>query len=256
MVSTKRSAYWLGLFLSCCIGSLTAQDSLPLQLVDIPPLFQGCDDPLISPEQRQACSAPKLQAFVQEHLSYPDSARLNGVEGVVLIRFHVSEEGAITEVELLRDIGSGCGQEAMRVVRTMPNFTPARREGQPIATSMVLPIRFKLPESSVVRQEQAYQLGWGTAYHETFSKKQLANLAKRHLIVRDAYGQEYEVKRIQMVVRTPRKTSTLTANGSFFSPTMRKALQRLRPYHRITWVATIEAKHQPINVQKTWTITP
>lgn len=248
---------WVGVLWCCYLGlqPVTAQDTAILRTVDIPPLFQGCEDPLISPEQRQACSAPKLQAFIREHLEYPDSALARGVEGVVVIRFHVSEKGKITELRLVRDIGSGCGQEAMRVVRSMPNFTPALRNGAPIATTMTLPIRFKQP-SSATNAPTVYQLEWGTAYHRDLSRKQLQNLTKRHLIVRDVYGQEHPVHFITMTVQTPNKTTMLESRGMFFSPAMRKVLKRLRPHHRLTWTVLIEYQNKPIEVTKTWTILP
>lgn len=247
----------LGLLLwGGCWGSSMAQDTTQLQSIDIPPLFQGCDDPLISPEQRQACSAPKLQAFVKQHLQYPDSARAKGIEGVVVVRFQVSETGQVAALELVRNIGAGCGQEALRVVRSMPNFTPALRNGQPIATTMTLPIRFKQPSTEPLQRKTSHQLEWGAAYHDNINKQQLTKLAKRHLVVRDAYGQEYEVQLVTMTVKTPHKTTTLETRGAFFSAAMRKALKRLRPHQQLSWTATIEYKNQPIEVVRTWTIAP
>lgn len=257
MLLVQKERYWV--LLLGCIWSMAvlAQDSTTLQATDIPPLFEGCDDPLISPEQRQACSAPKLQAFIQKHLQYPDSARARGVEGVVVVRFQVSEEGEITALELLRNIGAGCGQEAMRVVRSMPTFSPALRNGVPIATTMTLPIRFKRPVSTTTTSDaQTYHLEWGTAYHQDISKKQLQELARRFLVVRDVYGQEYEVQLITMTIQTPSKTVDLEVRGGFFSTAMRKAIKRLRPHHRLTWTATIEHQHKPIEVTKTWSIVP
>lgn len=257
MLLVQMEHYWA--LLLCCIMSvhLLAQDSTMLQATDIPPLFEGCDDPLISPEQRHACSTPKLQAFIKTHLQYPDSARVRGVEGVVVVRFQVSEEGKITALELVRNIGAGCGQEALRVVRSMPAFTPALRNGTPIATTMTLPIRFKRPVSTTTTTSAAtYQVEWGATYHSSISKKQLQELARRFLVVRDVYGEEYEVQRIKMIVQAPNKTIEMEVRGGFFSAAMRKALKRIRPHQRLTWTATIEHQHKPIEVTKTWQITP
>lgn len=249
--------YW-GLLLCCLMSAhLLAQDTTMLQATDIPPLFEGCDDLLISPEQRQACSTPKLQAFIKTNLQYPDSARIRGIEGVVVVRFQVSEEGKITALELVRNIGAGCGQEALRVIRSMPAFTPALRNGTPIATTMTLPIRFKRPVSTPTTADAVtYRVEWGTAYHSSISKKQLQELARRFLVVRDVYGEEYEVQRIEMIVQTPNKRIELEVRGGFFSPAMRKTLKRIRPHQRLTWIATIEHQHKPIEVTKTWQIIP
>lgn len=257
MLLVQKARYW-ALLVGCLLSVVTlAQDSTTLQATDIPPLFEGCDDPLISPEQRQACSAPKLQAFVQAHLQYPDSARTRGIEGVVVVRFKVSEDGNITGLELLRNIGAGCGQEALRVVRSMPAFSPALRNGVPIATTMTLPIRFKRPVSTTSTSDAAtYHLEWGAAYHQDIAKKQLQELTRRFLVVRDVYGEEYEIQRIEMTIQTPSKTIDLETQGGFFDIAMRKALKRLRPHHRLTWTAIIEHQHQPIEVTKTWLIIP
>lgn len=81
--------YIFAFFLLFLGGTLMSQpqDSSILTSVDIPPLFEGCDDPLISEEQRQACSVPKIQAFINQNIAYPDSARVRKIEGVVVVRF-------------------------------------------------------------------------------------------------------------------------------------------------------------------------
>ena len=112
----------IGLLLGIVSGSLFAQVDSSLNAVDIPPLFEGCNDPLVSTAQRQTCSAPKIQAFIRANITYPDSAKVHQAEGIVVVRFTVDETGVISQLELIRDIGHGCGQEAMRVVRMMPAF--------------------------------------------------------------------------------------------------------------------------------------
>ena len=178
------------------IGSLSygqVSDSNKLDEIDIPPLFEGCDDLLISEEQRQACSVPKIQAFVNHNIIYPDSAKVKNIEGVVVVRFSVTEEGGITSLELIRDIGGGCGEEAMRVVRMMPKFRPARRNGQPIATKMTLPIRFKKLDEARADNKNLYQIHWGNVYENAITKDELAALMKRYLLVRDYHAQRIKL---------------------------------------------------------------
>ncbi len=248
---------WAILCCSLWYGSavaLQAQDTALLASIDIPPLFEGCADPLISATQRQSCSAPKIQQFIRQHLTYPDSARARGVEGTVVVRFSVSETGAITDLELLRTIGGGCGQEALRVVRMMPNFTPAYRNGEAIATKMVLPIRFTQKENS--RPAAAYRVEWGAAYTDRVTRNELKALLRRHLVVRDAYGELYDPQHLVLLIETPSKELRLEHRGSQLSREMLQALKRVRPQQRITLEVTIQNKYEEIEVKRVLEVLP
>lgn len=244
--------------LLCTTVTLQAQDSIApttaLAPVDIPPLFQGCADPLISAAQRQACSAPKIQEFVREHLTYPDSARARGVEGVVVVRFSVSETGVLTDLELVRNIGAGCGQEALRVVRMMPNFTPAYRNGEPIPTKMVLPIRFSQKDNKTA--VNPYRVEWGATYTNQITKAELKALLRRHLMVRDVYGEIYDPQFISLKIETPNKETNLEHRGGQLSKEMLKALKRVRPQQRVTLYLTIQKKYEEIEVKRVLEVIP
>ena len=91
-----------------------------------------------------------IQAFYQyiaENLKYPHMARTQGIEGRVFVEFIVDQEGSITEVKTLKGIGAGCDQEAERVLRNAPRFTPGTEGGQLVKVKMVLPIIFELNRS-------------------------------------------------------------------------------------------------------------
>lgn len=229
---------------------LQAQETDTLTKVDIPPLFEGCDDPLISEAQRQACSVPKIQAFVNQNLVYPDSAKSKNIEGVVVVRFLVTETGEITSLELIRDIGEGCGQEAMRVVRMMPKFRPALREGKPVATKMTLPIRFKKLEEAKANNSNLYQIHWGTTYSNSIEKEKLPELVRQMLIVRDYYGNVYDVNYITLKIKTANKESVYETKGSYFSKEMVQALKKAQPQQKIVFVATIHKNYVDIEVER------
>jgi len=221
-----------------------------LDSIDIPPLFEGCDDPLISENQRQACSVPKIRAFINQNIVYPDSARVKDVEGVVVVRFAVTEAGEITSLELVRDIGEGCGAEAMRVVRMMPDFRPALRNGKPVATKMTLPIRFKKINEAEANNKNLYQVHWGTAYSDLITKEKLNELLKRTLIIRDYYGNLYDINYLTLKIKTKNKESEWESKGSSISAEMLKALKKARPKHRIAFIATIRKNYQDIVVTR------
>jgi protein TonB len=64
-------------------------------------------------------------------------------EGVVYISFVVERDGSIGSTEVLRGVGGGCDEEALRVVRAMPDWSPGRMDGVPVRVRYNLPIRFK-----------------------------------------------------------------------------------------------------------------
>lgn len=85
-----------------------------------------------------------LRAFLGSKLRYPDQAREAGIEGKVFVRFVVNEDGDITGTEVMRGIGGGCDEEAMRVVNAMPKWRPGKQNGHPVKVYFTLPIVFEL----------------------------------------------------------------------------------------------------------------
>jgi protein TonB len=94
-------------------------------------------------------AAPKggMQAFykyVGEKLKYPAQARRMGTEGRVFVEFVVNRDGSIVDVKVVRGIGAGCDEEAIRVVQSAPSWSPGKQRGKPVRQKMVIPINFKL----------------------------------------------------------------------------------------------------------------
>lgn len=82
--------------------------------------------------------------YLSENLKYPTQARRMGVEGTVIVVFVINTDGSIQDVEVLRGIGGGCDEEAVKVVTNAPKWEPGKQRGKPVRTRMRLPIRFKL----------------------------------------------------------------------------------------------------------------
>lgn len=85
-----------------------------------------------------------LFAYIGKNLKYPEQAVEEGIEGVVYVTFVVEKDGKISGARVLRGIGSGCSEEALRVVSGMPNWRPGKQRGQEVRVQYNLPIRFKL----------------------------------------------------------------------------------------------------------------
>ena len=85
-----------------------------------------------------------MYAFIQRNLHYPTQAIDNDVSGKVYVTFVVEKDGSIGNPKLLRDIGFGCGAEAIRVVKAMPKWNPGKQRGKPVRVQFNLPISFSL----------------------------------------------------------------------------------------------------------------
>ncbi len=82
--------------------------------------------------------------FLIENIKYPAEALKKGVTGTVYVTFVIEIDGAVTNVKVLRGIGSGCDEEAIRVVKMMPKWNPGEEKGKPVAVQFNLPIKFAL----------------------------------------------------------------------------------------------------------------
>ncbi|NNE28355.1 MAG: energy transducer TonB, partial [Saprospiraceae bacterium] len=90
------------------------------------------------------CSEKLFFTFLSNELRYPLQAKEVGVKGTVVVQFVVDEKGVISQIEVVRDIGAGCGRESIRVINKMPEWIPGKQRGKPVKVRMRLPIKFKL----------------------------------------------------------------------------------------------------------------
>ncbi|MEZ4919192.1 MAG: TonB family protein [Saprospiraceae bacterium] len=85
-----------------------------------------------------------LMEYLANEIKYPPMARENNIQGVVPISFVVNKDGSISDVQVLRDIGGGCGKESLRVVSNMPKWSPGEANGHKVKVRYTLPVRFVL----------------------------------------------------------------------------------------------------------------
>lgn len=85
-----------------------------------------------------------MRAWLDEHINYPKIAKFRKIEGRVVVRFVVEKDGSIGEIQLARSIDPWLDQEAMRVVKSMPKWIPAKQNGNPVRVWYTLPVNFKL----------------------------------------------------------------------------------------------------------------
>jgi protein TonB len=87
-----------------------------------------------------------MNSFIVDHLKYPTLAKDNNVEGKVIAQFVVTKTGDVTDIKILRDIGSGCGEEVMRVLKLMPKWIPGKNKRKTVDVYLTLPIEFTLAQ--------------------------------------------------------------------------------------------------------------
>lgn len=109
------------------------------------PHFPGCES-ISDPAERKTCSDTKILQYIQKNLKYPSIARENGVQGTAVLSFVVEKDGSIKETKIVRDPGAGCGDEALRVIKSMPSWIPGKQRNKNVRVQFNLPVRFKLQE--------------------------------------------------------------------------------------------------------------
>lgn len=82
--------------------------------------------------------------FLQENIKYPTMARESGIQGTVYVTFVVEKGGNVTDVKILRGIGGGCDEEAIRVIKAMPKWNAGKQRGKPVRVQFNMPIKFTL----------------------------------------------------------------------------------------------------------------
>jgi protein TonB len=82
--------------------------------------------------------------YLVDNMKYPPQARRLGIEGKVTLQFVVDKNGLISDVSVLRGIGSGCDEEAVRVMRNAPVWKPGKQRGKPVKQRCIMPISFKM----------------------------------------------------------------------------------------------------------------
>ncbi len=99
------------------------------QIVDEEPMFPGGVD--------------SMYAFIRQNLRWPETAQ-GAITGKVYVQVVVEPDGILTNHRILRDIGGGCGDEALRVVKLMPRWSPGKIDGKPVRTLYNMAVNFSL----------------------------------------------------------------------------------------------------------------
>lgn len=84
----------------------------------------------------------EMLKFIQDNRQYPDEAKSQNLHGRVIVSFVVEKDGSLSNVKVMRSLGSGCDEEAVRVINSMPKWKPGKNSGKEVRTKMLVPITF------------------------------------------------------------------------------------------------------------------
>jgi len=83
-------------------------------------------------------------AYISNHIVYPQIEKTGGIQGMVIVSFIVEKDGSLSNIHILKGVSPALDEEAMRVIKSMPNWKPGKQRGKEVRVSINLPIRFSL----------------------------------------------------------------------------------------------------------------
>lgn len=134
--------------LNACTNESEQAETVEQKEVLSPRFYESADGEKIytvaenSPEYEGGIQA--MYTFLGENIKYPKEASEAGIQGKVFVTFVVGADGAVRDVKLMRGLGYGTDEEAIRVVKAMPKWKPGSQGGENVAVKYNLPINFKL----------------------------------------------------------------------------------------------------------------
>ena len=109
------------------------------QVVEEQPMFPG--------------GMEEMMKFLQQNTKYPKEAQDKGIQGRVIVQFVVNKDGSISNDTVVRSVDPMLDAEAVRVVRSMPNWTPGKQKGEPVRVRFTLPVSFRLHDATPANKE-------------------------------------------------------------------------------------------------------
>jgi TonB family protein len=143
----KRLFFLIGLFVILSnfviFESLNAQstDTLIYLVVEDMPTFSTCDN---TEDTDRKCTEAAVEAFVKANMEYPEFALKMGVEGAAVVSCIVEKDGSLSDFKIIRNPGAETGEEALRIIKHLPNFQPGKQRGEVLRVQMNFPVRFRI----------------------------------------------------------------------------------------------------------------
>ena len=118
------------------------------KFVERMPLFPGCNDMKMADTEKTQCSKDKLISYIIGKLKYPEDARKNKVQGDVVVQFVVEKDGSVSNVKVVKDICTGCGEAVATAINSMNSlpekWTPGNQRNKPVRVLYTVPVKFQI----------------------------------------------------------------------------------------------------------------
>lgn len=144
-------------------GAAQATDTTIYLMVDQKPRFPGCERLDTTLVVKEKCAESSLLTFLYSNIRYPVQARVDDIQGTVVVSFVVEPDSLVSNIEIVKDIGGGCAAEAVRVIDAMNEigvrWVPGIKDGEAKRVRYTLPVRFKLedpPPFVIVGRDSIY----------------------------------------------------------------------------------------------------
>ena len=227
-------------------GTMQGQE-MTYSIVDQMPYFPGCEIYADGSEEKRNCSNQEVVEYIRNALKFPDRAKIEGLEGIVYISFIVMKNGSIHQAKILKDIGGGCGAEAINVIHNMPNWEPGHLKGEPVAVQLQLPIQFQFSESI---EKEAYTLRWGKL-NEVYevSRKDIRRNVTEKVQVFNEEGMSIPLSDLTFSYNKNNKVTSLRSNGHITGK-MQQMVKRLKRGSLFSVIATIQKEGHFLEIDK------
>ena len=213
--------------------------------VDQMPYFIGCEAYADDSAEKQLCSNQAVVDYISNALFYPELAQHKSIEGIVYIGFVVDEQGQVKQPTLLKDIGGGCGEEAIRVVKEMPPWQPALLRGEAVKMQLTLPIAFQFSD----QPNNLYSFRWGNLSNYEVTKKELKKNLSAKVQVFNEEGTALSLASLTFSVNKGSKISSASSSGNITFQ-MEKLVKRLKKGSLFSVIGTIQVDGQFIEIDK------
>jgi len=210
--------------LTCWNISAQTNDPVIFNIADEMPYFPGCSDLAEESSDKRHCSNRNLIVYISDFLRYPEKAKALGIEGTVYIDFIVTETGKVFAPKVVRDIGGGCGDVALEIVKKMPDWEPGIMKGNPVKVLLNLPVKFSLKASGL---QEEMEVAWGMLAEETVTRQQLLDNTNQQVTVRDPMGNDLDIVEMTIVYKKGKKIKEALSRGNV-NDDIKKLLKKMK----------------------------
>ena len=116
------------------------EDDTPFMIVENMPALGKCKE--LRGDERHQCTQLEIIKYVLSNTKYPPIAKDAGIQGTVFVYFVVDKNGQVKDAKVLRDVDPRLDKEALRVVKTLPEFEPGKQRGKSVSVQYTIPVKF------------------------------------------------------------------------------------------------------------------